>query len=482
MSKNIFDIIQTGYLEIVKLPKTIEGRLTAIILFVCSISIIFTASFLTLLHLKDIKQNFEDDLSITAKVITESLAASIAFNDTKRSEELLLALGENQNILRACLYNENNLLINSYISHASGTVKCDNSLASDRNSSSSEISVILPVAQKDLALGKLYILADTENFYAVALKQVLTVSIILFLVFIAISIPMARKLQKNISKPLHAITDSSRQLTARNDTLALIVGNETDEIRYLENVFGAVQTYLEKIHSGKIIDPDTYTSVTTNQDLLMQYLSTETERSYLAQRVAEELTKNKKLGEINESYFRALDINLSLADKLRTDVESFSDLLKMEKNSLEEQKTYQDLSLLIKNAFLETHSEKEENLVFLNESEWGFWPVYTDPFYLFCKSVFSLCSKLFVKHPHKYMVSFERVSSDRLVGVICFECVLDDLSVNVIESIQDDAEQIEDDLFTAKFTNNINAPNLSDSLEMLLEKHSLKIRSVLPSG
>lgn len=458
---------------------TIEGKLTIIILTACSISILITGLFLTVFYVNDLRSSFKDDLYLTTKVINESLAAALAFNDTDRIQEVLAALGGNENINFACLYNEENKLVEQYSSQSAG-YECQDQFSKNVFDDSGMFDVVVPIAQKQLTIGQLVVVADVSSFYIGAYRQFAFVGFVIISVLLAISYPISRRLQKRVSQPLLELTNSSRALTKGSSELALFVDDDEDELRYLQSVFGVVNSYLEKIRAGEIVHPDMYSSVSLNQDLIVNYLKHETRKNFLAQTVSDDLIRRHRFGYIDANYVSAFEVNKDLSEKLKADVEIIQSLIQVEKEALAFYKEYQELEPLVRGVYDKVYKNQtvKHQLEILEEGSWGLWPVYEDAFLLFCESLFKLLKQMQkTAGQYTYIVSFEKRKGGALLS---FECMMSNSEVIISEGFNFDADNIEDYILKAKFAHNINSPDSNKGLEIGIEENAVVIRGVIP--
>ena len=202
-----------------------------------------TASFLALDNISS-RSLLQSRLSTLADVVGQNSTAALAFNDPTAAVEILEALRAEPPVVSACLYDLSGQLFAQY-KRQTGGQSCPESRAQIPMANAKYSSVIRPVRRHGELVGMLFLSSDLQDVEK-RWRRLLLVAGVLALLALGVGGIAGSILQRRISKPVYALAQAMREVTAQQDFAARVTVTGRDEIAALGNGFNAMLSELER--------------------------------------------------------------------------------------------------------------------------------------------------------------------------------------------------------------------------------------------
>ncbi|MFT7433866.1 MAG: two-component system sensor histidine kinase/response regulator [Alphaproteobacteria bacterium] len=231
-------------MKLVKKARSIKLKILQIILGVCALTLVIAAILQISLATYFSQEKLIQNLSITAKTIALQSTAAIEFLDEDAANELLSTLQLNKNIKSACLYNEKNVLLASYLIERH---KCNYNPKNVSESSifPKETTTIEHIESHGEHIGDLVLTMSLEEVYNY-IKQVLLLNIIIFLILITVAYWLALKLQNRITKPIQSLALLIQKVSNTGDYSLRAKHESRDEVGVLTHGFNEMLSLTEE--------------------------------------------------------------------------------------------------------------------------------------------------------------------------------------------------------------------------------------------
>lgn len=209
----------------------ISASFTMVILICCITIIILISS----------RNNLIQDLGNQAYILGESLAAPIAFNDSKSAETILSTLRWSSYIQQVVALDSTGQVFVSYPHQAESSIDKKPSL----KNYFSEVHVRKPIKINSQEIGQLHLSATLHHIYE-QLGRFIVFAFLALLISSALGVLMLKRLQINIIQPIVGLTEHMRLISATDNYALRFHVDNRDELGELAAGFN---TMLNKIQS-----------------------------------------------------------------------------------------------------------------------------------------------------------------------------------------------------------------------------------------
>lgn len=224
----------------------IERKLKLVILMTSGAVIFLTCSAFFVYEFVTFRQTIVQQISTLGKIIATNSTAALAFDSPEDANEILAALKAEKNVVAACLYDKQGKLFSVYPTGA------DKKLFPQQPDTLEEyefgrtsLEGFQPVIQGDRQLGTLYLKSDLETmYYRFKLYSIIALLVVALSSLLAYF--LSRILQKGISKPILALTETAKAISGHHDytVRATILGE--DELGSLTDAFNLMLTQIQE--------------------------------------------------------------------------------------------------------------------------------------------------------------------------------------------------------------------------------------------
>ena len=185
-----------------------------IILMTSGIVIFLTCTAFVAYQFYAFKQNAKNELYTSGEIVAASSTAALAFEDPIDATENLEALKAQKHIVAACLYDTNGIVFAKY----PDTISIENLRARPEFDGYKYKGVYLEgfhqVRQGNIWVGTLYLKSDIKEIYD-TLIQYIIIALLVWVLAIFIAYILSRRLQKQISDPILALSRTAEIVSTR---------------------------------------------------------------------------------------------------------------------------------------------------------------------------------------------------------------------------------------------------------------------------
>jgi len=220
------------------LRRTNRITLTAAITIVAAI-IIASSFTLQLLSLAATAQT-------QARMLAESAAAPLMFQDEAAARELLQTLRNAPNVQVAALYTQQRQLFASYRSKATLTVPATlDAQSASASITLSHISILQPVLFQGAGPGSLYLRIDIAGLYRQLASQVLT-TLVAVAIALMVSTLVLQRLNLSVLRPLSKLTELTERVSSSADFRVRAAASDIAELDALARGFNGMLGNIEE--------------------------------------------------------------------------------------------------------------------------------------------------------------------------------------------------------------------------------------------
>jgi signal transduction histidine kinase len=220
----------------------IKRKLTLIAMLTSSVTLLLAGVTYVAYDLITYRQAMSRNLSILAQIVGANSTAALAFNDRRAAEEILAALGVEQQIVSACLYTKDGGLFAKYL--RSGT-SSSGPLEDCPRFGAGHLEVTQQIIFDRERIGMIYLQSDMQEFYS-GLKRYASIGAVVMLVSSLVGFLIASKLQRVISEPTLHLAETARFVSEHEDYSVRVVRRGKDELGNLFEAFNVMLAAIQK--------------------------------------------------------------------------------------------------------------------------------------------------------------------------------------------------------------------------------------------
>jgi diguanylate cyclase (GGDEF)-like protein len=212
----------------------ISQRFTQASIFLVALALCVVAVFLTVFQYLSLRQNLLEDSRVEARVLADTLSASVLFEDAKVAGELLAGLRFSPTVLQAGVFDQKRTLIANYEqkSYLQPTLFPHSLLPDGESVGVSQLALLAPIRHQQASIGYLHVVKSLDQVYA-RLGLYFLVSLIIIAGAMASALVVVRRARQGILRAeerlkTQAHFDAVTGLENRhafNERLRLAVGN-----------------------------------------------------------------------------------------------------------------------------------------------------------------------------------------------------------------------------------------------------------------
>ena len=222
----------------------LKRRLIVIIMITCALGLLLVGTFFGVYERYRIRLSLVHDLTATAQLVGDRSTAALLFDDIRTAAENLGALRAKTDIAAACIYTENGTLFAGYTADGRTAsyppVEQGNVHRFDRRS----LHLFEPIMLDGKRLGTVYIQSDLVEIQGLW-RQFLLMTSLLVLGAGLVTFYVSSRLQRVISEPLVAITETARLVAQKKDYSVRAVKPSADELALLVQAFNEMLDTVE---------------------------------------------------------------------------------------------------------------------------------------------------------------------------------------------------------------------------------------------
>lgn len=233
----------------------IQKKLIFIILAITVPTLFLSGSFFIYNNLKTFKEEMVRNLTVLASAVGATSRAALVFEDDTAAEEILTSLKEENQILSAALYDENDKVFVVFTPDEVTSFKAPTLLETGKHIYADRIEIVLPVTLEGEEVGKIYIHAHLREFDA-RIKNYMIYAGMTLMSILALAFGFTLKLQKIISKPILNLAILAKKISQTSDYSIRVEEKGDAEIGTLVSGFNEMLSQIEKREKDLAINQD----------------------------------------------------------------------------------------------------------------------------------------------------------------------------------------------------------------------------------
>ncbi|PWU13952.1 MAG: hypothetical protein C5B50_18395 [Verrucomicrobia bacterium] len=219
--------------------QSIQSRIRAIILLISVVVLLASFSAFIVYETISFKWQMRRHLSTVAAVVADNSAAPLVFHNKQTAEEILAALKAEPDINRAVLYDTDGTVFATFPANLSLQIIPPKPGIPGVRFSRQALDLFQPIYQEGKPLGTLYLHSSISALYVRLWRYTLIAALILGASVAGAAI-LAAVLQRRISRPIVALTDTAQRVTRTEDYSVRAPRLSSDEIGLLADAFNTM--------------------------------------------------------------------------------------------------------------------------------------------------------------------------------------------------------------------------------------------------
>jgi PAS domain S-box-containing protein len=225
---------------------SIRQKLHGIVIITSAVALLVASVVFTLYDRSTFVRAKTQDLSASAKMVGTNSTAALSFGDAKAAKEILAALQAKQNVIRSCIYDQDDVLFASYNRDAKLS-DCSLSPAQAQADASARrnMALLQPITLNGESIGTIAIEADLTDLRE-RLMRFLEIDFLVLLVSLGVAFLLSTRLQKVISGPISELADTASSVSTQENYSIRATKRGNDEIGLLFDQFNSMLDRLQQ--------------------------------------------------------------------------------------------------------------------------------------------------------------------------------------------------------------------------------------------
>ncbi|HVU17865.1 MAG TPA: ATP-binding protein [Candidatus Didemnitutus sp.] len=244
----------------------IRRKLMLVMLLTCIAVMLMMRATFFIYEYRTFREATQRELSTLGRVVAANSTAALAFENQEDASETLSALRAERHVTAAALYDRDGRLFARY---PEGVADGGLPAAPGRDGyafNGATLDGFEPVVQKDRRLGTLYLRVDAGAVMHDWIWGSLRIALAVMGAVLLIAYLISRLMERQISRPILALAETARAVTARRDYSVRAQKHGQDEVGLLTDAFNLL---LVQIHAQKTaLDEHAIVAITNDQGAL----------------------------------------------------------------------------------------------------------------------------------------------------------------------------------------------------------------------
>ena len=186
-----------------------------------------------------------EDMKMLASIIANRSTAALIFGDARQAESNLKALGENPNVVMACIYDSGNDVFSYHHFTHLDQQPCPKNPKQSALTIGDSIEIYEPIELDNLLIGTLYMNVSLDWLSKRWREQITYIFYVVFMVLVA-AIIVAKYLQMLLVRPIQQIASTARNITEQKDYSLRAKKGVKDELGDMVDVFNTMLSKIEE--------------------------------------------------------------------------------------------------------------------------------------------------------------------------------------------------------------------------------------------
>jgi signal transduction histidine kinase len=194
------------------------------------------------------RQALLQHLSTVGEVIATNSTAALAFDNKSDAEEILAALKAEKNVNAAALYDETGQIFATYPADLPASSLPARTETRGYRYDGLSLVGFQSVMQNDRHLGTLYLRLNAQTILRHWLRNSIGIALAVIAIAFVVAYLLSKTLQKQISKPILALTETATAISQRRDYSVRATRPGNDEIGLLTDAFNHMLSQIQELN------------------------------------------------------------------------------------------------------------------------------------------------------------------------------------------------------------------------------------------
>jgi two-component system, sensor histidine kinase len=229
--------------------RTINAKLSLLTAVAAGVALALSSLAFFVNNVSMIRGTKVRELSTLVAILGANATAAVEFNDTKTATELLSSLRQQPSVEFACLYDARGKVFATYPAVLPKDVVVPRAPSANGWSylSSDRLEISSTVSSGDDKVGAIYVMAQMGELHK-QIRDYVWITLIVLAASLAVSIVLARRLQRIFTRPIFQLVNAMWRVTNENDFSIRVENHSNDELGVLNDGFNAM---LDQIEQGR---------------------------------------------------------------------------------------------------------------------------------------------------------------------------------------------------------------------------------------
>jgi diguanylate cyclase (GGDEF)-like protein len=228
---------------------SLNKKILLIIIFICSIMLILSATMITLYEWKKLKESLISNMTSITKITSGNIQAAVMFKNATDADRILSEFKSEPRIVNAGIYLYDNTLFSEYNAtneRLPSTFEYrNNELTYEFKNGKLHIYQPVSIQGEGNVIGSLYIISSLDLIYS-QIRDNIIITFLIILLALLLAVILTAKTQRMISEPILSLSNTTKKIKNEKDYSIRVDHDEFLEIEELSDGFNAM---LEEIQS-----------------------------------------------------------------------------------------------------------------------------------------------------------------------------------------------------------------------------------------
>jgi signal transduction histidine kinase/ActR/RegA family two-component response regulator len=223
----------------------IRRKLTLVIMVVCGLVVLLACLLLGVYQIYKFREGTVRETTLLADILAKNTQAALAFEDEAAAQQTLEALQVDSYVTAACLYDGKGAPFAKYIRDGGQTLFPDHPAKDSHHFEIDSLVVTRPVMLNNRQIGTIYLQTSLDGLYE-RLRLLGGFAVLVLLVSGSAALALSSRLQRPISQPILALTETARRISADRDFTVRLPPHGRDEVGQLTDAFNQLLSSIEE--------------------------------------------------------------------------------------------------------------------------------------------------------------------------------------------------------------------------------------------
>ena len=223
----------------------IRQKLTLVIMLTCGLVLLLACVLLGVYQVYKFREGTVRETTLLADILAKNTQAALSFQDESAAQQTLEALQVDSYVTAACLYDGKGGQFAIYKREGSHALFPDHPDKDSHYFQSDSLVVTRPVMLNGRQIGTIYIQTSLDGLYE-RLRLLGGFAVFVLIVSGAVAFVLSSRLQRPISQPIHALTETARRISADKDFTVRVPSHGRDEAGQLTDAFNQLLASIEE--------------------------------------------------------------------------------------------------------------------------------------------------------------------------------------------------------------------------------------------